>query len=80
MPLKALLEPVLDDELLTRGLGDEEARLLIDWLVDYGKSNPGTLLYPPNDHLAWLFSVERERLSKVFAMYSPSELDLVKEW
>ena len=32
--LKALLEPVLDDELLTRGLGDEEARLLIDWLVD----------------------------------------------
>jgi hypothetical protein len=34
MPLKALLEPVLDDELLTRGLGDEEARLLIDWLVD----------------------------------------------
>jgi hypothetical protein len=35
MPLKALLEPVLDDELLTRGLGDEEARLLIDWLVDH---------------------------------------------
>ncbi len=34
MPLKTLLEPVLDDELLTRGLGDEEARLLIDWLVD----------------------------------------------
>jgi hypothetical protein len=34
MPLKLLLQPVLDDELLTRGLGDEEARLLIDWLVD----------------------------------------------
>lgn len=34
MPLKILLQPVLDDELLTRGLGDEEARLLIDWLVD----------------------------------------------
>ena len=34
MPLKSLLQPVLDDELLTRGLGDEEARLLIDWLVD----------------------------------------------
>ncbi len=34
MPLKTLLQPVLEDELLTRGLGDEEARLLIDWLVD----------------------------------------------
>ncbi|MEI7684874.1 MAG: hypothetical protein WCL32_07580 [Planctomycetota bacterium] len=34
MPLKTLLQPVLDDDLLTRGLGDEEARLLIDWLVD----------------------------------------------
>jgi len=34
MSLKILLQPVLDDELLTRGLGDEEARLLIDWLVD----------------------------------------------
>lgn len=34
MPMMTLLQPVLDDELLTRGLGDEEARLLIDWLVD----------------------------------------------
>ena len=36
-------------------------------------SIPGTLLYPPNDHLAWLFAAHRERLSKVFVMYSPSE-------
>lgn len=34
MPLKTLLQSVLDDEHLTRGLGDEEARLLIDWLVE----------------------------------------------
>lgn len=46
---------------------------LIDWLLAWGAKNPGTLLYPPNDHLAWLFAVERERLSKVFAMYSPNE-------
>ena len=48
-------------------------RALIDWLVDWGTKNPGTLLYPPNDHLSWLFAAERERLSKVFAMFSPSE-------
>jgi D-aspartate ligase len=46
---------------------------LIDWLVEWGTKNPGTLLYPPNDHLAWLFALERERLSKCFKMFSPSE-------
>lgn len=48
-------------------------RELIDWLADWGAKNPGSLLYPPNDHLAWLFALERDRLSKVFAMCSPSE-------
>src|SRR5262245_16695745 len=31
---RAFLRPILDDESLTRGLGDEEARVLVDWLVD----------------------------------------------
>lgn len=31
---RALLNPILEDELLTRGLGDAEARILVDWLVD----------------------------------------------
>jgi hypothetical protein len=31
---RAFLRPILDDDSLTRGLGDEEARLLVDWLVD----------------------------------------------
>jgi predicted ATP-grasp superfamily ATP-dependent carboligase len=50
---------------------------LVDWLVDWGTRNPGTFLYPPNDHLAWLFAAERERLSKVFTMYSPSEETII---
>ncbi len=29
-----LLAPILDDEALTRGLSDPEARILIEWLVD----------------------------------------------
>lgn len=48
-------------------------RELVDWLVAWGTEHPGTLLYPPNDHLSWLFAAERERLSKVFALFSPSE-------
>jgi hypothetical protein len=30
----ALLSPILDDEALTRGLGDPEARILVEWLVE----------------------------------------------
>jgi hypothetical protein len=31
---RAFLRPILNDESLTRGLGDEEARVLIEWLAD----------------------------------------------
>lgn len=31
---REFLRPILDDESLTRGLGDAEARLLIEWLVE----------------------------------------------
>jgi hypothetical protein len=33
MSLTPLLRPILDNENLTRGLGDAEARVLIEWLV-----------------------------------------------
>jgi hypothetical protein len=32
-----LLQHVLRDEALTRGLGDEEARILIEWLVEWAE-------------------------------------------
>ena len=50
-----------------------EPQALIDWLVRWGQAHPGTLLYPTNDHLAWLFAAHREQLSASFVMYSPSE-------
>lgn len=34
MLTKKLLRQILDNEALTRGLGDPEARILIEWLVD----------------------------------------------
>jgi hypothetical protein len=34
MMVKSLLEPILLNENLTRRLGDAEARLLVEWLVD----------------------------------------------
>ncbi len=50
---------------------------LLDWLVDYGTKHPGTVLYPPNDHFAWLFALHRERLERVFLTYAPDEKALI---
>ena len=37
MQSKPLLRHVLQDEGLTRGLGDAEARVVIEWLVDWAE-------------------------------------------
>jgi hypothetical protein len=34
MLAKQLLSQILDDDALTRGLGDAEARVLVEWLVE----------------------------------------------
>jgi hypothetical protein len=34
MLTKELLKPILTNDALTRGLGDPEARMLVEWLVD----------------------------------------------
>ena len=34
MRVNPLLRDILDDEALTRGLGDAEARVLVEWLVE----------------------------------------------
>jgi predicted ATP-grasp superfamily ATP-dependent carboligase len=50
---------------------------LVDWLVAFGESHPETLLYPPNDHLAWLFAEYKETLSRAFLTYAPSEAAVI---
>lgn len=54
-----------------------EPQRLVEWLVNYGEQHPGTLLYPPNDHLSWLFAAHRERLGRVFLTYAPGEHTLI---
>ena len=68
---RALYSRHVGEKLVHPPLSQPQA--LIDWLVSWGEQNPGTLLYPPNDHLSWLFAAHRERLSKAFLMYSPTE-------
>jgi D-aspartate ligase len=59
-------------EKLTHPPLSETTRLLA-WLVEYGKSHPGTVLYPPTDHLAWLFADKIDVLREAFTTYTPQE-------
>jgi hypothetical protein len=38
MSLRSLLTPILDDDRLTHGLGDAEARMLIEWLAAHAEA------------------------------------------
>ena len=38
MLARSLQKQILQNDALTRGLGDEEARVLIEWLVDYAEA------------------------------------------
>jgi D-aspartate ligase len=42
-----------------------------DWLMDFGKSEPGHVLYPTCDDLAWLYADRAEALSQYYRLYSP---------
>ena len=72
---RALYSRHVTEKLVHPPLSEPSA--LIDWLVAYGEQHPGTFLYPPNDHLSWLFSAQRDRLSKAFVMYSPTEESII---
>jgi predicted ATP-grasp superfamily ATP-dependent carboligase len=72
---RALYSRHVSEKLVHPSLSQPQA--LVDWLVAWGEQNPGTLLYPPNDHLSWLFAAHGERLSKAFVTYSPSESSVI---
>lgn len=37
MSMRELLNPILTDEAVTRGLGDKEAQLLVEWLAEWAE-------------------------------------------
>jgi predicted ATP-grasp superfamily ATP-dependent carboligase len=44
----------------------------VEWLLELGHREPGHVLYPTSDDLAWAFSRHERDLSRVFRMYQPS--------
>lgn len=44
---------------------------LLRWLLRFGEREPGAVLYPTSDDVAWLVARHRDELGRVFRLYSP---------
>jgi hypothetical protein len=68
MVMAPMLRQILDNEALTRGLGDPEARLLVEWLV--GEAEILADMELEEDQLAWEIHClcERGRLLSRFVL------------
>ncbi|MFG6094430.1 hypothetical protein SPB21_04230 [Leptothoe sp. ISB3NOV94-8A] len=49
----------------------EDFESFVNWLIEYGKQNPGAFLYPSSDDMTWLISRYRDQLSDYYKLYSP---------
>jgi predicted ATP-grasp superfamily ATP-dependent carboligase len=49
----------------------EESDRFVAWLLDFGRREPGHVLYPTSDDLAWLFAAHAPELEKHFFTYQP---------
>jgi predicted ATP-grasp superfamily ATP-dependent carboligase len=50
-------------------VGDTER--FVAWLLDIGRREPGYVLYPTSDDLAWLFARHRDELAPYFKLFQP---------
>jgi predicted ATP-grasp superfamily ATP-dependent carboligase len=48
------------------------------WLLEFGRRNPGHVLYPTSDELAWYVAANRDELSRTFKLFSPPLEALVR--
>jgi len=51
---------------------------LVQWLLAFGRRNPGHVLYPTSDDLAWLFAQYAGELGEHYYLYQPPAASLLK--
>jgi D-aspartate ligase len=57
-----------------------EPERFVEWILGFGRREPGHVLYPSCDDLAWLFAEHADELKEYFLLYQPpakSVLDLL---
>lgn len=51
---------------------------LVAWLIEFGRRQPGHVLYPTSDDLAWLFAAHAAELEQHFFTYQPPVETIVR--
>lgn len=49
----------------------KNASQFLDWLLRFGNANPGHILFPTSDEIAWLVAAHSEALCRVFCLFTP---------
>ena len=55
-----------------------DAARFLAWLLRFGAAQPGHVLYPTSDDVAWLVAAHRDALSRWFHLYTPPIESLVR--
>jgi predicted ATP-grasp superfamily ATP-dependent carboligase len=48
-----------------------DTKNFIQWLLEYGETNPGLFLYPTSDDLVWLLAANADALSRHYLLHQP---------
>lgn len=56
----------------------KDATRFLGWLLRFGAEEPGYVLYPTSDEVAWLVAAHSEALSRSFRLYTPPIGSLVR--
>jgi D-aspartate ligase len=75
MAMESLLAPASWSRHVTRRVRcpwPMDVDRFMPWLLEFGRREPGHVLYPTCDDLAWLFAHRAEELSESFLLYQPS--------
>jgi predicted ATP-grasp superfamily ATP-dependent carboligase len=49
----------------------EDLRVFVQWLMDFGRANPGYFLYPTSDDLCWVLAKYGNRLRQYYVIHYP---------
>lgn len=66
--------PVLRSKYVQRHLdcpSIDDEKALIEWLVEFGRKEPGAVLYPTSDDFAWLQARHADVLAPYYRLYAP---------
>lgn len=56
----------------------KDAPAFLAWLLEFGRREPGHVLYPTSDELAWMVATNAAELGRWFSLYTPPDATLLR--